>query len=283
MNLIADSGSTSTQWCFIENNKIIKKYDTEGINPFYQNEDDIVQMLKANDDFISYHQPDAIFFYGAGCINQDKNNIVKSALLKCFNSNEVFIASDLLAAARATCGHQKGIACILGTGSNSCYYDGNSIVENVSPLGFILGDEGSGAVLGKRLIGDILKNQLPDSIVKDFENTYSLQPVEILNKVYREPFPNRFLSQFTRFLKKHELDDSIQKLITYEFQLFVSRNINSYSNAINLPIHFVGSVAYHLSHLLKKAVDKNGLKIGEILQSPMEGLVRYHNDINYNT
>ncbi|MBN2165760.1 MAG: ATPase [Marinilabiliaceae bacterium] len=275
MILIADSGSTSTQWCFLDNNSIVKSIDTPGINPYYQNKKDIYSLI--NNHLPNYNNSiETIYFYGAGCTNTEKNNIVKNALKTHYKNAEVNIASDLLAAARGLCGNNEGIACILGTGSNSCRYNGTEIVENVSPLGYILGDEGSGAVLGKKLIGNILKKQLPSEIINDFNNTYNLSTAEILDNVYKQPFPNRYLSRFTFFLKKHKNHSAIYSLISSEFQSFINRNILNYSNIKKLDIHFTGSIAFYFSDILKDSLTHFKLKNGKIESSPMQGLIEFH-------
>ena len=193
MILIADSGSTKVDWCVVENGKIVKQVNTKGINPFFQSEEEISNEIQSTlilqldtQDF------DEVYFYGAGC-TFDKVDIVKKAIRKNINvKNEIEVATDMLAAARGLCGYLPGIACIMGTGSNSCYYNGKNIVENVSPLGFILGDEGSGAVLGKLLVSDLLKNQLTPGLKEKFLEKYGLTVAEIIDRVYRKPFPHRF-------------------------------------------------------------------------------------------
>ncbi len=182
----------------------------------------------------------------------------------------------MLGAARSLCGNHSGIACILGTGSNSCFYDGEKIVSNVSPLGFILGDEGSGASLGKKLLSDILKNQLPKEIKDDFFSDYQQTPAEILENVYRRPFPNRYLAQFTVFLVKHISNPLISDLVESSFDEFISRNVIQYRDYKSNKVFFTGSVAYYFRNSLEKVIQKWNLDLGTIIQSPMEGLIDYH-------
>ena len=181
----------------------------------------------------------------------------------------------MLAAARGLCGHQPGIACIMGTGSNSCYYDGKNIVSNVSPLGFILGDEGSGAVLGKLLVGDILKNQMTPGLKEKFLEQYNLTPAEIIDRVYRQPFPNRFLASFSPFLVEHLDEPAIRELVLNSFKKFLKRNVMQYDYQ-HARVHFIGSVAFYYKELLSEACKAMGIHLGTIIKSPMEGLIKFH-------
>ncbi|WP_430817946.1 ATPase [Carboxylicivirga sp. N1E11] len=264
----------------IENRQPIEKCITKGINPFYQTSSEILQNLM-EEYTLNYKKPQTIYFYGAGCANEEKNNIVKEGLAAYFQGADIHIDSDLCAAARSLCQQQPGIACILGTGSNSCYYDGQAMVNNVSPLGFIIGDEGSGAVLGKKLIGDLLKNQLPESVRKHFFETYSTTQAEILDHIYKQGFPNRYLAQYTRFLAQHIEKPEIESLVTQAFCEFIERNLLQYEQAASLPIHFTGSIAYYFKNQLKKALIKYNLKLGSITQAPMEGLIQYHTALKH--
>ena len=185
---------------------------------------------------------------------------------------------DLLAAARALCGKEKGIACILGTGSNSCYYDGEKIVDNVSPLGYILGDEGSGAVLGKLLVGDVLKNQLPKELCDKFLKEYDLDRMKIIEAVYKKPAANRFLASLSPFLNKNIEEPSIHRLVLNAFKAFFVRNIENYENYKSMPVSFVGSVAYYYRDVLAEAAKALDITIGVVIKSPMEGLLKYHSN-----
>ena len=275
MILIADSGSTKTDWCVVENGESILRFKTRGMNPFFQTEEEIGKEIEAGllpslKDF----EPSAIYFYGAGCAFPEKNNMIRRAVNR-YLSVPVEVGSDLLAAARALCGDQPGIACIMGTGSNSCYYDGREIVKNVSPLGFILGDEGSGAVLGKLLIGDVLKDQLPPALKDQFLTQYELTPALIMDKVYRQPFPNRFLAGFSPFIREHLDEPAIWELVTRSFLAFFTRNVKQY-DYFELPVHLVGSVAWYYQDILKDVAREFELRLGTIVQSPVQGLIHYH-------
>ncbi len=276
MILVADSGSTKTTWC------IISRHDndgdscqTAGINPFLQSEEEISSCLQQ--EFSLSRGPfGAVYFYGAGCANPEKIEKVKRVLADFFKSDQISVNSDLMAAARSLCGDNPGIAAIMGTGSNSCYYDGKVIKKHVPPLGYILGDEGSGSVLGRKLLSDLLKNQLPADITEDFFEKYKFEPAEILDRVYRQPFPNRFMAGFTRFMAENIDHPSIYKLVKSSFAEFFVRNISQYPEATGMPVNFTGSICWHFGEVLKAAAGENGFRTGTITRAPMEGLVEYH-------
>lgn len=279
MILIADSGSTKTDWCLVENGENILRFQTRGTNPFFQTEEEILEEIETGLlPGLKGVEPSSVHFYGAGCAFPEKNEIIRRAVSRHLPV-PVEVGSDLLAAARALCGDCPGIACILGTGSNSCQYDGKEIVKNVSPLGFILGDEGSGAVLGKLLIGDVLKDQLPPALKELFLSQYGLTPALIMDRVYRQPFPNRFLAGFSPFILEHLDEPAVWELVTRSFLAFFTRNVKQY-DYFDLPVHLAGSVAWHYQTVLKEIAFDLGIRLGTIIQSPMEGLIRYHSGIS---
>ena len=278
MILIADSGSTKTDWCVVENGQPIQQISTKGINPFFQSEEEIsneiatslLPQLKTN-------ALDAVYFYGAGCGFPDKIAMVHRAITKHLQiKREVEVNTDMLAVAHGLCQHEAGIACIMGTGSNSCYYDGKQIVSNVSPLGFILGDEGSGAVLGKLLVGDILKNQMTPELKEKFLKQFGLTPADIIDHVYRKPFPNRFLASLSPFLAQNIDEPCIHALVLGSFKSFLKRNVMQYENFRNSKVHFIGSVAFYYKTILAEAAQEMNIQFGTIIKSPMEGLIKYH-------
>ena len=269
MIIIADSGSTKTKWCLIQRDTGEARFvQTAGINPFYQNGEEILHTLE-NEFREKPASVEELWFYGAGCANPDVNRIVVEALKSHFSPAFTSVESDLMAAARSLCRHEEGIACILGTGSNSCYYDGNSIIKSVSPLGFILGDEGSGGVLGKRLLADVLKNQLPPSLIRSFWEFTGTTQAAIMENIYRKPFPNRYAAGFTRFILAHVKDSSIRKLVSSEFDAFFLRNVLQLPKATEVAVHFTGSIAFHFSDILTESAGKHRLRVGRILQEPM--------------
>ena len=272
MIVIADSGSTKTDWCLGNTKTNSRTVRTGGINPFHQSVDEIKEVIASTliPQLGDTTEFTTIYFYGAGCI-PEKTNIVKTALAQNFPKANILVESDLLGAAHALCGKTAGIACILGTGSNSCFYDGKKITANISPLGYILGDEGSGAVLGKRLVGDLLKHQLPDDLCQDFLKEYDLTPALILDKVYRQPLANRFLAGLTPFLFAHKHRPEIRNLLISCFTDFFTRNVMQYEYH-DILVHFTGSIAFFFQEEVKEAALRLNVSIGKVLKSPLEGL-----------
>ena len=277
MILIADSGSTKTDWCVVGQGQLVRQIVTKGMNPFFQSEEEIGnEIATALLPHLETNALDAVYFYGAGCV-PDKVPMMHNALSLHLNvKNGIEVNTDMLAVTRSLCGHKPGIACILGTGSNSCFYDGEKIVNNVSPLGFILGDEGSGAVLGKLLVGDILKNQMTPELKEKFMKKNGLTPPEIIDRVYRQPFPNRFLASLSPFLAENIHEPSVHALVLGSFKAFLKRNVMQYDYQ-NYPAHFIGSVAYHYQEVLHEAAQELGVQIVVIVKSPMQGLMTFHN------
>lgn len=277
MIIIADSGSTKTDWCVVENGKLVHKFFTKGTNPFFQTEEEISEAIATElMPQLGDLKIDSIFFYGAGCAFPEKNEIVRKAI-HAHIPVPIEVGSDLLAAARGLCGDNAGIACIMGTGSNSCYYDGKEIVSNVSPLGYILGDEGSGAVLGKLLVGDCLKNQLTPELKEKFFKQFDLTPQIILDRVYKKPFPNRFLATLSPFLIENIEEPCIHRLVLNGFKNFFVRNVMQYDYK-HTKVHFIGSIAYYYREVLAEAADALQVELGTIIKSPMEGLIQYHSN-----
>ncbi len=277
MILIADSGSTKTDWSVVEKGKLLQQIFTKGTNPFFQTEEEISNEIeKTLLPQLATNAFDAVYFYGAGCGFPDKIEMVHRAVSGHLSiSGSIEVNTDMLAAARGLCGHEPGITCILGTGSNSCYYDGEKIVDNVSPLGFILGDEGSGACLGKLLVGDILKNQMTPELKEKFLKQFSLTAGEIIDRVYRKPFPNRFLASLSPFLAQNINEPCVHSLVVNSFLSFLKRNVMQYDYQHN-KVHFIGSVAFYYQDLLTEACQMVGIQLGNIIKSPMENLISYH-------
>jgi glucosamine kinase len=276
MILIADSGSSKTEWCLVNTETgQSETCITAGVNPLYQDEESIYRMLQ-KEFTLRFTVLGGIFFYGAGCINDGVKDIVRTALNRNFRCLSITVHSDLMAAARSLCQNREGIACILGTGSNSCYYNGHEIARHVSPLGYILGDEGSGAVIGRNFMADLLKKQLPDLVAERFFQQYNLTPDQVIEHVYKAPYPNRFLAQFTRFILENLSEPSLKSLVKESFREFFARNIRQYPEAKRLPVNFTGSVAWHFRELLIESARESGFVTGLITPAPMKGLVDYH-------
>lgn len=276
MILTADSGSTKTDWKLtIDEGKEVL-FSTQGINPFHMSEstvegiivNELLPLLKKDAEISTIKE---IHFYGAGC-TPAKIPVMERILKELFPAADVIeVASDLLGAAKALCGDEEGIACILGTGANSCYYDGKTIVENVSPMGFILGDEGSGAVIGKTFINELYKG-LHGDFIPVFEKETGLCQADIIQKVYREPLPNRFLASLSVFINTHKDEQPwIKDMIVECFRNFFRKNIAHY-NRRDLPVNFVGSIAFHYSEQLIESANLEGFRIGRILKSPLSAL-----------
>lgn len=278
MKLIADCGSTKIDWCLIENGKVVKQVFTTGMNAIMLTEEEMAARIAAElmPELGSADGIDAVYFYGAGCISPEVCNNVANAIRKSIPAPTIDVATDLLAAARALCGHNAGIACIMGTGSNSCYYDGEKICDNVSPLGYILGDEGSGAVLGKILLGDILKNQLPADLCQKFLKQYDLDRMTIIRRVYKEPQGNRFLASVTPFLIQNIDRPEIHALVLNSFKSFFVRNIQQYPGYDKLKVNFIGSIAHYYKEVLTEAAQACNCTVGTIIKSPMQGLIDFH-------
>lgn len=276
MILLADSGSTKTAWCVADKGTPMLRCSTAGINPFFQNSEEISREIKNTLlPLIDAYAIDRICFYGAGCASSEHNEVVANAICSVIPS-QIEVHSDLLGAARALCATDPGIVCIIGTGSNSGLYDGKEITQQIPPLGFILGDEGSGAVLGKLLVGDCLKKQLPTDLIDKFMTQFGLTPAMILDRVYKQPFPNRFLASLSPFLKENIAEPSIYNIVYAGFSRFFTRNIMQYDDHDKLPIHFIGSVAFHYQEVLKEVAAALQLQTGIISQTPMEGLIAFH-------
>lgn len=278
MILIADCGSTKIDWCLLNNGKVEKQVFTLGMNAVMLTEEEMRQRI-ADElvDELKGYEVEAVYFYGAGCISDEVCGNVARAIGANFpTAKTIEVHTDLLAAARALCGRQPGIACIMGTGSNSCYYDGEKICDNVSPLGYILGDEGSGAVLGKIMLGDILKNQLPADLCEKFLKQYDLDRLTIIRRVYKEPQGNRFLASVTPFLKENLDRPEIHDLVLNAFKAFFKRNIAQYKGYKDLSVNFIGSIAYYYRPVLEEAAAASGCTVGTIIKSPMEGLIKFH-------
>lgn len=276
--VIADSGATKTDWCLSCGGTILKRFETKGISPVYQSQEEIAQEIKQQVYPKFKDRPiDAIYFYGTGCIPEKIANVC-NAIYNSFPIKKIEVYSDLVAAAHALCGHTPGIACILGTGSNSCQWDGEKIVKQISPLGFILGDEGSGANLGKLLIGGALKNQLSEGLKEKLLQQYDLDQARVIDRVYRQPFPSRFLATLAPFILENISDESIRRIVEKSFGDFFERNVVQYDYRKNR-VNFVGSIAWHFADILREIATRKGIEVGKIEKSPMKGLLEYYSEL----
>jgi N-acetylglucosamine kinase-like BadF-type ATPase len=296
MILIADSGGTKTDWLLIHSSglrkgEVIATFHTQGITPIHQTPDVIrhilgQELMSQLSTFPRAQLIDSgvlekplmsdlqVFFYGSGCTPAHLP-MMKQMLGEVFDPQKVEVHSDLMAAARALCQREEGIACILGTGANSCLYDGCDIVRHTPALGWILGDEGSGAVLGRLLVGDVLKRQLPEAVCAAFFNCFHLTQADLIERVYRQSQPNRFLASLVPFLSEHVEDASVRQLLVCEFRRFLVRNVSAYGRP-DLAISFVGGVASHFRGPLQEAVEAEGFRLGRIEPEPVRGMALFH-------
>ena len=281
MILIADSGSTKTDWCVLStSDSVLSTFTTQGLNPYHQSPDLISATLGEVRARVEACRPyDSgdlrVFFYGSGVRPEQEAPMVALLRKSLPEAACVEAHSDMLGAARALCGRKKGIASILGTGANSCLYDGEQIVQNTPALGYIIGDEGSGAVLGKRFIHDLYGGRLSDELKADFETETGLSLPVIIDRVYRQPMANRFLGSFCEYIPNHVHMAAVHNLVVENFCAFLTCHIAPYGRR-ELPVSCVGSVAWYFKDELHEAARLEGFKLGIILQSPMQGLVQYH-------
>lgn len=275
MKLIAESGSTRTEWALVEDNHLVQRVFTEGLNPFFQTRREISRSVRLGlpESFFK-KKLDQVYYYGAGCSSYEKKNILGASLVAQFKT-PIQVESDLLAAARGLFKCESGIACILGTGSNSCFYDGKIVVKNVKAAGYILGDEGSGAVLGKLFLADLLKGLAPKELASEFHEKFRISANDVMESVYNLPFPNRFLGTIAYFLGDYMDNEYVYNLLTNNLRSFFNRSVCQY-DYMNYPIRFVGSLAYAYSDTLRKVAREFGVEIGVIEETPMNGLIEFH-------
>ena len=277
MIIVADSGSTCTDWVLIEDEITKSTFQTKGFNPYFTKSEEIIKELKLKfPKNISVNNIDKIYFYGSGCSSKELNSIIYNGLKHFFSDTEITIEHDLLAAARALFQNESGIAVILGTGANTCYYNGKSIVKNVTSLGYILGDEGGGDYLGKLFITNYLNNELPKEISEKFYNEYNLKTDQILHAVYKESYPNKFLASFTKFILKYSNNEFVSEIINKSFSDLFVKHICKYDNYDKLKIRATGSISYFFQEQLKKTALNFNANIDLIEKEPIHRLVQFH-------
>lgn len=276
--LIADSGATKTEWCLKSDNGC-ETIKTEGLNPYYHTRESIEDVVQTN--LLPEIQEAAIsdiYFYGAGIDSDDKQTTVERALQNCFPDTVIHVLHDLLGAARACCFNEPGIACILGTGSNSCLYDGNQIIEHIPSLAFILGDEGSAGYFGKKLINKYFRYELPDELRSDLEKNYNMSLDHINQGLYHSTQQSRFVASYGAFLGEHTDHPFIKDMLHEGFENFITRILLKYTNATDYEVSFIGSVAYAHQNMIKNILEENGMKAGLFVRHPMERLVEFHTE-----
>lgn len=278
MIIIADSGSTKTHWRILDNDGKIFQENTVGFNPYYISSGDMQKEMQQS--FLRNYSGDRhqVYFYGSGCATPESKNSVKKAILSVLSDSEVSVFDDMTGAARSTCNREEGIVGILGTGSNSCYYNGKEIAHKIQSVGYILGDEGSGSYLGKHLLRDFVRGEIPEDLSEKLEKTYSLSKEKIFENVYQKDRPNKYLAGFAPFLLRNKTHNYVYSLLLSCFDDFFENNILKYENATELPFHCVGSVAFYFNEFLRKSASKHSVSVSRIVESPIAGLVLYHKE-----
>ena len=276
--LIADSGSTKTDWVILNGKNVVANFKTIGFNPYFQTSEQIYDEIVLNlKPFINQYlsEIDAVCYYGAGCSNEVNCKIVETGIFSALELKKIFISHDLLAAARALCGDHSGIACILGTGSNSCLYDGKIVAENVPSFGYMFGDDGSGAHIGKTLVQAYFDNELPEKIKSLFESK-GYHREEILGNVYKKEMPSRYLASINGFVSENIKDPYLRKLVKNCFKSFFVKQVSKYSNSREYTVNSVGSIGYYYKEILAEVANEEGYTLGNVIKSPIDGLIEYH-------
>lgn len=276
MILIADSGSSKTDWRLIERNGNIKPFESRGLNPYFHTVSSISETVEQTFQSINQKAIEHIYFYGSGCSTLESKSIVEQGIMQIFNSAKIKVMHDLLGSARAACGKNAGLAAILGTGSNCCVYDGSEIVKSRPSGGYILGDEGGGVNLGKRLLKTYVEKDLPSDLAEALENRYACNHEEILENIYKKPYPNRYMAQFSRFIYHHREHFFIAELIEMEFKAFFDHQVLRYEEALQLPLNLVGSIAFYYHEYIRSIAAEKGVRVGTILEKPISGLSLFH-------
>jgi len=277
MLIVADSGSTKTDWRIYDKFHGTREIQTIGLNPYFVTPHDILNVLtKELDPFINRDHVKDVFFYGAGCTHNDKVLEIESALSDFFTVANIIVESDLLGTARALCNHSPGIVAILGTGSNSCIFNGNEITEQLLSLGYMLGDEGSGAVLGRKILKAYFSGKMPVELVNLFKQNYKVDPEIVLEQIYRKPFPNRYLASFVSFAIEHLNNSWMNEILHGHLQEFFQEIILIYPNYKDYKLFFSGSLAWYLKPILEQICRDYGISAGKFVQQPIDDLLQYH-------
>lgn len=275
MKIIAESSATRTEWTIVEGDKIIEHAFTSGMNPYFQSRRELSHSIRLELPEVFFKRRwNHVYFYGAGCANQERRKIMESSLIAQFKT-QVTVESDLLGAARGLWVNEAGLACIIGSGSNSCMYDGREIVKNVPPLGYILGDEGSSAYLGKVFLADVLKGIAPTNLAHEFFEQHGVTQNMLMNEVYTGAMPSRSLARYGLFLAQHLWNDYVYDIVYNGFRLFFNRNVAAYDYK-KQPVGIVGSTAMKFKPILEKAAEDFGAKVTKIIPASMPGLVEFH-------
>ncbi|MFD0939219.1 N-acetylglucosamine kinase [Pedobacter boryungensis] len=275
MILVADSGSSKTDWMAYSPDHTIK-FSTQGINPYFANAQDVVKILSKNKDISAYaNMIKEVYFFGAGCSSPDKHEIISNGLSTFFPKAFISVDHDLIGSAYATCGDKKGLTCILGTGSNISYYDGKNVHDGKHGLGYVLGDEGSGTYFGRKVLVSYLYKKMPAELSKAFAKAYDVDKETVITNIYQKPFPNSYLAAFSKFMADHKSHPFIQQILRDGFQEFIDTNVKDYKAYKTLECNFVGSIAFYYQDELRAVFAENAIKVGKVLQKPIEGIFEY--------
>jgi glucosamine kinase len=278
MIVIADGGSTKTNWCLLNDEGKKIYFNTEGYNPYFVDGEYVVQSLKKNlPEDLQFEKISEVNFYGAGVHNEEKANQLKEAFQVVFHKSKIFVSHDLLAAARALLGRSEGFAAILGTGTNTCIYDGQDISYQIDSGAYILGDEGSGCYIGKKLLIDYLRGYMPESVRANFWETYKLTPDDVQENVYKKPLANRFCAQFSKFVYDNTVNiEYTRNLVKTSFEDFFKNLVSRYPDYQKYELNCIGSVGYNFRNILEEVATDYGMKLGKLIRSPIDDLVKFH-------
>ena len=276
MRLIIDAGSTKMGWILMDGPEAKAHFVTKGFNPNYSPVQDLVETCHGAS---LPNEIQSIYYYGTGCGNEQNCQIIKEVFQARFPHAEIHVTHDLMAACHAVLGHEKGIACILGTGSNSCLYDGKDIIEKAVSLGYLVGDEGSGKHIGSEVVRAYFYGFMPEDLRQKFEETYHLELKDFIDKVYHQPQPSRYLATFAKFAGEHQSNPFIKELVKGCFKAFIEAFLLRFENRKTMKVSFVGSVAFHFQNLFRESLAEYGLAMGEVMPSPAEGLIRYYRSL----
>ncbi len=276
--LIADSGSTKCDWLLLDaSGKELMEFHTMGFNPYFHSADRVEEVMFNHSDVKGIKEDVThVYFYGAGSSSPELCAIIEAGLQRVFEEAQIRVGHDLVGAAYSTFDGRPGITCIIGTGSNSCQFDGQQVIEEVPALAYILGDEASGSWHGKRLLAAKLYHHLSDEVERDFDATYGLTKDDIIDKVYRDSDPNVFLASFMTFIGKHKDQPMFRQWLKEGFRSFIDVHVKCFEGWQHQPVHFIGSVAYHFQEELRAECAKDGIEVGQIIKKPIDGLASYH-------
>lgn len=276
MILVIDSGATNMEWRLLKADGSIEQGKQTGFHPLFQTDDQLKELMEQLVKAVNITDLKVIYYYGTGCAGDREKARISDVIVNIFNLSEIHVETDLLGAARGLCGRNEGIACILGTGSNSCHYDGEKITDRMPPLGYLLGDEGGGSYLGKRLITAFCRHQLPGKIEDSFVKRFGFEKEDVPQVIYQNELPQQFLGSFSKFLLHHKSDPTIYQIIVSSFDDFFSLVTQYYDSSSRLSFHFSGSIAFYFNDILRRSGKGHKVTIGSIVENPIAGLTLFH-------